>query len=109
LRRYRLPLGTTSEVGGEVLSSQQVDLPTYDYRRCNGRPYRFVYAAGMRQDLPKVAYNQIVKADVQSRVSLSWFRDGCFPGEPNFVPAPDSVAEDDGVVLCLVLDTTTHT
>jgi hypothetical protein len=73
-----------------------------------GEVYRFVYAAGMRQDLPEVACNQIVKADVQSRVSLSWFRDGCFPGEPNFVPAPDGVAEDDGVALCLVLDTTTH-
>jgi beta,beta-carotene 9',10'-dioxygenase len=90
----------------EVLSSQQLELPTYDYRRYNTRPYRYVYAAGMRQDLPEVAYNQIIKADVHSRVSLSWFQDGCFPGEPIFVPAPGAAAEDDGVVLCLVLDTT---
>ena len=90
----------------EVLSSQQLELPTYDYRRYNTKPYRYVYAAGMRQDLPEVAYNQIIKADVHARVSLSWFQDGCFPGEPIFVPAPDAAAEDDGVVLCLVLDTT---
>jgi carotenoid cleavage dioxygenase-like enzyme len=108
LRRYTLPLSAGTEAGCEALSSQQVELPTYDYRRHNARPYRYVYAAGMRQDLPEVAYNQIVKADVESRVSLSWFQDGCFPGEPIFVPAPGDVAEDDGVVLCLVLDTTAH-
>ena len=109
LRRYTLPLGTGTDVTCEVLSSQQVELPTYDYGRLNGRPYRFVYAAGMRQDLPEVAYNQIVKADVRSHVSLTWFEDGCFPGEPIFVPAPDGTDEDDGVLLTLVLDTATHT
>ena len=106
LRRYILPLGAGTDVECEVLSSQQLELPTYDYRRYNTKPYRYVYAAGMRQDLPEVAYNQIIKADVHSHVSLSWFQDGCFPGEPIFVPAPDAATEDDGVVLCLVLDTT---
>lgn len=105
LRRYTLPLGAGTQVHSEVVSSQQVELPTFDYRRYNTKPYRYVYAVGMRQDLPEVFYNQIVKADVQSRVSLSWFQDGAFPGEPNFVPTPDAVAEDDGVLLCLVLDT----
>jgi carotenoid cleavage dioxygenase-like enzyme len=109
LRRYTLPLGTGTEVTCEVLSSQQVELPTYNYGRLNGRSYRYVYAAGMRQDLPEVAYNQIVKADVRSHVSLTWFEDGCFPGEPIFVPAPGGTSEDDGVLLCLVLDTRTHT
>jgi len=105
LRRYVLPLGAGTDVEIEVLAGHQLELPTYAYRRYNTQPYRYVYAAGMRQDLPEVAYNQIVKADVRTHVSHSWFQDGCFPGEPIFVPSPDSTAEDDGVVLCLVLDT----
>jgi len=88
LRRYTLPLGAGTEVACKVLSSQQVELPTYDYRRYNTRPYRYVYAAGMRQDLPEVAYNQIVKADVRSRVSLSWFQDGCAPAWRRNAPRP---------------------
>ncbi len=109
LRRYALPLGSGNEVTCEVLSSQQVELPTYNYGRHNGKPYRYVYSAGMRQDLPEVAYNQIVKVDTQSHVSMTWFQDGCFPGEPVFVPTPGAATEDDGVILCLVLDTTTRT
>ncbi|MFF7475717.1 carotenoid oxygenase family protein [Streptomyces sp. NPDC008092] len=106
LRRYVLPLGSGTNADYHVLSSAQMELPTYDYRRFNTKPYRYVYSAGMRQDLPEVAYNQVVKADVETQVTHTWFQDGCFPGEPVFVPAPDAVAEDDGVILCLVLDTT---
>jgi carotenoid cleavage dioxygenase-like enzyme len=35
----------------------------------------------------------------------SWFEDGCYPSEPVFVPTPDTQAEDDGVILNVVLDT----
>jgi carotenoid cleavage dioxygenase-like enzyme len=105
LRRYVLPLGAGTKADYDVLSGAQMELPTYDYRRFNTKPYRYAYSAGMRQDLPEVAYNQVVKADVETHVTHTWFEDGCFPGEPVFVPAPGAVSEDDGVVLCLVLNT----
>jgi beta,beta-carotene 9',10'-dioxygenase len=33
-----------------------------------------------------------------------WSEAGCYPGEPVFVPAPDAKAEDEGVLLSVVLD-----
>ena len=35
---------------------------------------------------------------------ITWSQAGCYPGEPVFVPAPDARAEDEGVVLSVVLD-----
>jgi carotenoid cleavage dioxygenase-like enzyme len=34
-----------------------------------------------------------------------WYQNGCYPGEPVFVPRPGASAEDDGVLLSVVLDT----
>jgi beta,beta-carotene 9',10'-dioxygenase len=41
---------------------------------------------------------------VVERRSTTWSEEGCFPGEPVFVAAPDADAEDDGVLLSVVLD-----
>ena len=48
--------------------------------------------------------DRIVKADVVERRSTTWSEEGCFPGEPVFVAAPDADAEDEGVLLSVVLD-----
>src|SRR3954452_23567092 len=36
--------------------------------------------------------------------SKCWSEPGCYPGEPVFVERPDGTAEDDGVILSVVLD-----
>ncbi len=102
LRRYRIPLngGRASE---ELLSDALIDLPRIHYRAHNARPYRYAYGAGMRQDKPDFL-NQLVKVDVQQGTTQVWHEDGCYPGEPVFVPAPDARAEDDGLLLSVVLD-----
>jgi beta-carotene 15,15'-monooxygenase/beta,beta-carotene 9',10'-dioxygenase len=73
----------------------------------NGRRHCFVYAwapfaAGAR------AYGDmaLVKKDVcdEGAPALAWRQDGHFPGEATFVGAPGASAEDDGVVLSVVLD-----
>ena len=46
----------------------------------------------------------IVKADVIERRSTTWSEEGCFPGEPVFVAAPEAGGEDEGVLLSVVLD-----
>ena len=48
--------------------------------------------------------DRIVKADVVDRRSTSGPSEGCFPGEPVFVAAPEAEAEDEGVLLSVVLD-----
>jgi carotenoid cleavage dioxygenase-like enzyme len=36
--------------------------------------------------------------------SATWFSEGCYPGEPVFVAPPQAKAEDEGVVLSVVLE-----
>ena len=54
---------------------------------------------------PRVeAGGRIVKLDVATGEHRSWDERLCFPGEPVFVAAPGGRAEDDGVLLSVVLD-----
>jgi carotenoid cleavage dioxygenase-like enzyme len=48
--------------------------------------------------------DRIVKADVAKRSSTIWAEDGCYPGEPVFVAAPNAAHEDEGALLSVVLD-----
>lgn len=103
LRRYRLRPGQSRAVP-EPLSDEAIDLPRTHYARVNGRDYRYAYGMGIRKDVPADFLDQLVKLDVQKGQARAWHADGCYPGEPVFVAAPDAAAEDDGVVLCVVLD-----
>jgi carotenoid cleavage dioxygenase-like enzyme len=85
----------------EDLCDVRMELPRIAYRSRNGRPYRYAYAAS--QDGTFI--DGLVKVDVGDGSVRRWQEDGCFPGEPVFVPAPGAGAEDDGVVLSVVLDT----
>jgi carotenoid cleavage dioxygenase-like enzyme len=100
LRRYRVPLDG-GEASGETIA-EGFELPRINYRRHNGRPYRYVYGTGPSE--PGGFLATIQKGDVVERSTLEWSEPGAYPGEPVFVPAPDAEREDDGVLLSLVLD-----
>lgn len=108
LLRYRLSLGSGAVVE-EELSEALLELPRIDYRERNGRPYRYVYGAGIHcdseDDRPGDFLNQVVKVDVESGEAWTWWEPGTYPGEPVFVrsPQPDR-SEDAGVLLSVVLD-----
>ena len=78
-----------------------IELPRINYGRCNERPYRYVWGVGMGESGWLEA---IVKADLETRETTVWSEPGCFAGEPVFVAEPDGAAEDDGVLLSIVLD-----
>ncbi len=105
LLRYRVPLGG-ADVGEEILSETYLELPRIDYTQRNGHPYRYVWGVGAHPDGDALDFiDQLVKIDVESGETLSWFEPGCYPGEPVFVPSPEpDRAEDDGVLLSVVLD-----
>jgi beta,beta-carotene 9',10'-dioxygenase len=106
LRRYRIPL-RGGRVRSEALSEACMELPRFDYQRYNMQEeYRFVYASSIRSEQRAGFYNQLVKADIQTGQSWTWFQDGCYPGEPIFVGQPDRRAEDEGILLAVVLDAT---
>jgi len=104
LVRYRLP---TDGRRGErtTLRAGPVEFPTIDYRRHNARPYRYAYLAETdRGALPTA----LAKVDVEAATATRWsLGPDAFHGEPVFVPREpegEGGAEDDGVVLSVVLD-----
>lgn len=103
--RYRMNLDGDT-VRSERLSEQPLELPRINYGRHNGRPYRYAYGVGCHggPGSGRDFLNQLVRLDVVDRSTRTWYEPGCYPGEPVFVPAPDGRAEDDGVVLSVVLD-----
>jgi carotenoid cleavage dioxygenase-like enzyme len=101
-RRYRLPLGG-GRASYERLTSENIEVPRINYDRCNMRPYRYVYGAGVRQGT-RDFWNQLVKVDSEQNSAQTWYQAGHYPGEPVFIAAPDAQAEDEGVILAVVLD-----
>jgi len=105
LHRFRLPLDG-GPVRDERLSEAQLELPRINYGRVNGAAYRWLYAVAMRGP-ESDWFDRLVKVDAEDGRVVEWAEDGCYPGEPVFVPSPDATGEDDGVVLSVVLDSRT--
>lgn len=104
LRRLRIPLtGPDVRLKAEELSPTGIELPNIDYGGLNTSPdLRFVYGVGVRGD--RGFYDQLVKIDVDARTTATWHEPDCYPGEGVFVGRPGREAEDDGVILSVVLD-----
>lgn len=100
LTRFEIDL-EGGAVTREALSDEPIELPRINYRRHNGRPYRYAWGVGMGQG---TWLDRIVKIDTEQRSSQTWREQGSYPGEPVFAPAPDAAGEDDGVLLSVVLE-----
>jgi carotenoid cleavage dioxygenase-like enzyme len=101
LRRYRLPLNGGS-VSSTMQSDERLELPRIHESEARAQSYKYVYGVGERGD--GTFTNQLVKIDAETGAAQVWREDDTYPGEPVFVPHPDGAAEDDGVVLSVVLD-----
>ncbi len=106
LRRYRLPLkGPDKRATFEVISDECMELPHFDYRRFNMRDgYGYVYAVSINKQQRRGFYNQLLKVDVETGRSWTWYEEHTYPGEPIFVGRPGRTEADDGVILSVVLD-----
>ncbi len=98
LRRFRIDLSSRG-VATEQLA-EGLELPRINYGRHNERSYRYVWGIDQKSGW----LDRIVKVDVAARRAIEWREDGCSPGEPVFVAAPDAKAEDEGVLLSVVFD-----
>ncbi|MDX6648596.1 MAG: beta,beta-carotene 9,10-dioxygenase [Solirubrobacteraceae bacterium] len=98
-RRFTIDLDGGS-VSSRDLYDGNFELPRIAYRTHNGRPYRYAYGIGGEGTWA----SRVVKLDVEDGTDTHWAADGCFPGEPVFVPEPGAEAEDAGVLLSVVLD-----
>ncbi|HEV3128554.1 MAG TPA: carotenoid oxygenase family protein [Solirubrobacteraceae bacterium] len=102
LRRVVVDLGgrTTST---EYRSQEVIELPRIN-EQWYLRPYRFVYGLGTTAENNYDTADRLVKVDNESGDAAVWHEPAAYVGEPVFVPSPESNAEDDGVVLSVVLD-----
>ncbi|KAJ8113453.1 hypothetical protein OPT61_g4412 [Boeremia exigua] len=66
------------------------------------RRHRYTY--GTTDRLKSSFMDGLAKFDNTTQTSIFWEREGHTPGEPIFVADPDGKAEDDGVLLTVVLD-----
>jgi beta,beta-carotene 9',10'-dioxygenase len=86
------------------LGDTDLELPRIDYRRRNGKAYTYVYGASTGGG---PFLRRLVKLDVTDGSTRVWDEPGAWAGEPVFVPRAGGdgpEAEDDGVVLSVVLD-----
>ena len=104
LRRYRVPLARPrASVAAERLSDTVLELPSFDYDRMAMSPdHRYVYGMGLHERTG--FYDQVVRIDTVGGDTRVWHEPGCYPGEPVFAGRPGRTAEDDGVLLSVVLD-----
>jgi carotenoid cleavage dioxygenase-like enzyme len=96
LDRFRLRPGGAVE--RTRLSDVPFELPRIDYGRVNGGPYRYAWGTTVRREF----FDAIVKVDVTTGETLPWGEG--YPGEPVYVGRPGREAEDDGVLLTVVLE-----
>eukprot|EP00117_Sycon_ciliatum_P003713 scpid43890/ scgid8383/ Carotenoid cleavage dioxygenase 8, chloroplastic; AtNCED8; Protein MORE AXILLARY BRANCHING 4; Protein MORE AXILLARY GROWTH 4 len=110
--RYRLPLSQArgTVVKGERLSEHSIEVPTISYDLFNTRKYRYVYGISGTEE-KSVWFDRLIKLDLNTPnphgegcLSVHWTGKDLYPAEPVFVPRSSKGAEDDGVVLSIVLD-----
>ncbi|XP_075047215.1 carotenoid-cleaving dioxygenase, mitochondrial-like isoform X1 [Mixophyes fleayi] len=76
-----------------------LEFPQINYAKYNTKKYRFLYGCGFQH----LVGDSLLKVDVETKKAKVWKEEGLYPSEPIFVPYPDSVEEDDGVILSVVL------
>jgi carotenoid cleavage dioxygenase-like enzyme len=101
--RLRLDLAGGG-VDVRLLSPMPLELPRINYGAHNGRPYRTVYGASAGDRAGRDFFDRLGTLDTATGQTWTWREDGCYPGEPVFVPAPGARDEQDGVLLSVVLD-----
>jgi carotenoid cleavage dioxygenase-like enzyme len=84
------------------LCDVKLELPRINYDRCAGKPYRYLWGAGI--EIEGDFLDRVVKIDTETGAVANWYQAGLYPGEPVFVSSPAAKAEDDGVLLSVVVD-----
>jgi carotenoid cleavage dioxygenase-like enzyme len=95
----------SQKITREILCPGSLELPRIRSDR-TAYEYRYCYSVDADTQFPNSLKEKGVlhKFDVMQKTCKDWSEEGCVPCEPVFVPRPDGLEEDDGVVLSVVLD-----
>lgn len=102
LVRFNLSLHT-GEISSDVLFKKFHEFPRIN-EIYDGLPYRYLYLADSRDAMLVNEIRPLYKIDTHNKISWEWSQEGCFVGEPVFVPHPNASKEDQGVILSVVFD-----
>ncbi|KAM6965078.1 beta-carotene 15, 15-dioxygenase 2, like [Aplochiton taeniatus] len=83
----------------QLLQYGGLEFPLINYAEYNTRPYRYYYGCGFGH----VFSDSLLKMDVHTKELKAWRHPGLFPSEPVFVPSPNAMEEDDGVIMSVII------
>eukprot|EP01006_Ploeotia_vitrea_P015779 TRINITY_DN46095_c0_g1_i1.p1 TRINITY_DN46095_c0_g1~~TRINITY_DN46095_c0_g1_i1.p1 ORF type:complete len:524 (+),score=235.65 TRINITY_DN46095_c0_g1_i1:40-1572(+) len=115
--RFVLPMETPgARVKVHMVTKEPLvaELPTIHYEKLNTRPYEFMYAMAVADPTSGIFFDTVAKVNMNTGTVTKFNPcpdqpNTCFTGEPLFVPSPNPVSEDDGVLVDVVLNVTDHT
>lgn len=99
-RRFEIHLGT-NQVRVKNVGPVGFDLPVRNPEYV-GRAYRFAYGTGHLRHGDW--WNSLVKVDMDTGKTWQWYEQHTWPSQPVFVANPRRRAEDDGVLMVIMLD-----
>ncbi|KAF9428971.1 hypothetical protein BGZ76_001984, partial [Entomortierella beljakovae] len=108
---HKPPVPVPTKIDFELDNSVNFELPSINPSYYL-KDYRYAYGVNRSGKNNTLIYDRIIKVDLDkikagkpsSEAATFWVQDQCTPSEPVFVPAPNAVNEDDGVLLSIVLD-----
>ncbi|XP_034289126.1 retinoid isomerohydrolase isoform X1 [Pantherophis guttatus] len=78
---------------------QAFEFPQINYAKYSGKPYTYAYGLGLNHFVP----DRICKMNVKTKETWVWQEPDTYPSEPIFVPHPEDIEEDDGIILSIVI------
>ncbi|MBA3603791.1 MAG: carotenoid oxygenase family protein [Parachlamydiaceae bacterium] len=105
LMRYHLSLDK-NEISPEILLEKDVEFPRFD-DKLDGKNYRYLYmtiSKDICNEFLQTEATGLVKFDMLTKQLKTWYQNNCTAVEPIFIPSPNAVNEDDGVILSVIYD-----
>uniref|UniRef100_A0A8C7E6P4 Retinoid isomerohydrolase n=1 Tax=Naja naja TaxID=35670 RepID=A0A8C7E6P4_NAJNA len=78
---------------------QAFEFPQINYAKYSGKPYTYAYGLGLNHFVP----DRLCKMNVKTKETWVWQEPDTYPSEPIFVPQPEAIEEDDGIILSIVI------
>jgi beta,beta-carotene 9',10'-dioxygenase len=102
LRKLTLDMGASSEVSELVISEEAFEMPNIRGDLV-GTKNQYFYSIWYT---PSNIYQGfgLTKYNIANNETISWTKEGYFPGEPVFVATPTGHREDEGIILSIVFN-----
>lgn len=101
-RRYTVNTSSGLVTYADVAADHMYEMPRY-HLGCQDAPYRYAYGVSFPKGSELAFPDRLVKIDVETGDAAVWHDPAGYPSEPMFVPRPGGSAEDDGVLMTVLL------